>query len=180
MHHERVDHENIGVVACLLSRVSYSPRLWSPVHSQTAVPLLLNYQGELRSPTTSEPGAHGPYNMVFRIYGVLSGGTPLWTGTYCAANGNPIQVENGIFSFMLGSASGNDLDASTFNGFDRWPDVEVQGRRSARSRESTPRLFPSSRRIAVCSTEGKLRISSKMAAKAITSLHAVRSPNPDP
>jgi hypothetical protein len=95
--------------------------------AQNAVPLLMNYQGELRSPTTGETVPDGDYDMVLRIHDAESGGSLLWEGTYTAANSNAVQVANGIFSVILGSGSGNALDASFFEGPDRWLEIEVAG-----------------------------------------------------
>ncbi|MDP2895623.1 MAG: tail fiber domain-containing protein [bacterium] len=93
--------------------------------SQTAVPLLVNYQGELRSPTTGEPLLDGSYNMVFRIFDAEPGGAALWQGVHSDINGNPVQVKNGIFGAILGSGSGNAMDASLFSGADRWLEIRV-------------------------------------------------------
>jgi len=92
---------------------------------QSAVPLFINYQGELRSPTTGEPVPDGGYNMVFRIYDAESSGIMLWQGTHTTANGNPVQVNEGIFSVILGSGPGNTIDASVFDGAERWLEIRV-------------------------------------------------------
>jgi len=63
--------------------------------------------------------------MVFRIYDAESGGILLWQGTHSDINGNPVQVTGGIFSVILGSGSGNLMDASAFNGSDRWLEIKV-------------------------------------------------------
>jgi hypothetical protein len=99
--------------------------LASPASSQTAVPMLLNYQGELRSPTTGQPVPDSSHDMVFRIYSVQAGGTPLWIGTHSAANANPVQVVGGVFSVILGSGTDNVLNSSLFNGPDRWLEIQV-------------------------------------------------------
>jgi len=92
---------------------------------QNAVPLLITYQGEVRSPTTGEPVPDGSYDMVLRIYDVESGGRRLWQGTHSTANGNPVEVKGAIFSAILGSGTGNALDPSIFNGADRWLEIQV-------------------------------------------------------
>lgn len=97
----------------------------SPVSSQTAAPVLINYQGELRSPTRGEPVPDGSYDMVFKIYDVQSAGTALWEWTHSTGNGNPVQVADGIFSVILGSGTGNALDASLFGDADRWLEIVV-------------------------------------------------------
>ena len=93
--------------------------------AQNAVPMLINYQGELRSPTTGQPFPDGPYDMVFKIYNVQSAGTPLWEGTHSTANANPVQLVGGIFSVILGSGTGNALDASLLSEADRWLEITV-------------------------------------------------------
>jgi len=92
---------------------------------QTAVPMLINYQGDLTSPSTGEPVADGSYNMLFRIYDIESDGAPLWEGTHTNTNGNPVQVTRGILSVILGSGAGNELSSSIFNGADRWLEIQV-------------------------------------------------------
>ncbi len=51
----------------------------------------------------------GTYDMLFTIYDAPTGGSALWTGTYTSANGNAVSVEDGEFSVMLGSGTGNIL-----------------------------------------------------------------------
>ncbi|MDP2896139.1 MAG: tail fiber domain-containing protein [bacterium] len=99
--------------------------LASPASSQTAVPMLINYQGELRSPATGEPVPDGFHNMVFRIYDAQFGGAPLWQGTHSDVNGNPVEVTNGILSVILGSGASNELSSSIFDGADRWLEIQV-------------------------------------------------------
>lgn len=93
---------------------------------QSAVPMLINYQGELRSPTTGEPVPDGSYDMIFKVFDVQSGGAALWQGTHSTANGNPVQVTNGIFSVILGSGTGNTLDTSVFDEPNRWLEIRVK------------------------------------------------------
>jgi hypothetical protein len=92
---------------------------------QTAVPMLVNYQGELRSPTTGETVPDGSYDIVFKIYDVQSAGTALWEGTHSSGNGNPVAVSDGIFSVILGSGTGNALDALVFSEANRWLEIQV-------------------------------------------------------
>ncbi len=93
--------------------------------AQQTVPMLINYQGELRDPATGEVAADGSYDMLLRIFDVESGGTAVWEGTYTSGNGNPIEVAGGIFSVTLGSGAGNALNASVFSGPDRWLEIQV-------------------------------------------------------
>lgn len=88
-------------------------------------PTLINYQGRLTDPSTGQAKADGSYDMVFRVYGAETAGSPLWTGTHTAANGNPVTVSVGIFSVLLGSGSGNSLSSSLFSSPDRWIEVQI-------------------------------------------------------
>ena len=93
--------------------------------AQSTVPMLINYQGELKSPSTGEPVGDGTYEMLFRIYDVEFGGTPLWVGTHSSLNGNPVELTGGIFHVILGSGTGNSMDNSIFSGPDRWLEIRV-------------------------------------------------------
>lgn len=55
---------------------------------QTSVPLLINYHGELKSPTTGERVRDCNYDMVFEIFSESTRGISLWQGHYTAANRN--------------------------------------------------------------------------------------------
>ena len=89
------------------------------------VPLLITYQGELKSAKTGEPVPDVAYDMIFRVYNSVSGGDWLWEGNYTEANGNPVVVKKGTFSVLLGSGKGNELPASVFWGSGRWLEVKV-------------------------------------------------------
>jgi len=116
--------EHVRTFLCLFASVA-AALIVSQAASGGAVPMLVNYQGELRSPTTGEPVPDGLYNMVFKIYDVESGGIILWQGTHSDINGNPVQVNGGIFSVILGSGAGNTLDTSIFSGSERWLEIRV-------------------------------------------------------
>ncbi|NQT83452.1 hypothetical protein HQ563_10530 [bacterium] len=94
---------------------------------QTSVPLQINYQGELKSPTTGEPVRDGDYDMVFEIFTEQTRGVSLWQGQHTDANRNPVEIKNGIFNVILGSGAGNDLAASVFNGSERWLQITIEG-----------------------------------------------------
>jgi hypothetical protein len=49
----------------------------TPAMSQNAVPMLINYQGELRDPGTGDPMPDRSYDTLFRIYDAETGGTRL-------------------------------------------------------------------------------------------------------
>ena len=105
------------IVVCVISGSGFG---------QAAVPMLISYQGELRSPATGGPVRDDTYDMLFWIYDVEFGGTPLWEGTHSSANGNPVEVTDGVFEVVLGSGTGNTLDRSVFNGADRWLQIQVE------------------------------------------------------
>jgi hypothetical protein len=93
--------------------------------AQEAVPMLTNYQGEIKDPVTGDPVPDGTYDMRFRIYDVQTGGTHLWEENHSSAYGNPVEVANGIFSVLLGSGTGDVLNAFIFSGPNRWLEIRV-------------------------------------------------------
>ena len=97
-----------------------------PGTAQNGAPMLINYQGELRSPLTGGPVPDGTYDVQFRIYDMEFGGTPLWEGTYSSLNGNEVEVTNGRFRVLLGSGPGNMLSRCVFGAADRWLEVRVE------------------------------------------------------
>ena len=99
----------------------------TPAMPQNAVPMLINYQGELRDPGTGDPMSDGSYDMSFRIFDLEAGGTRLWEQVHATRLGNPVEVASGIFSVMLGSQSGAPLTASLFSEAERWLEIEVAG-----------------------------------------------------
>ncbi|MDE2041187.1 MAG: hypothetical protein KGI59_02300, partial [Patescibacteria group bacterium] len=73
----------------------------------------INYQGKLTG-TTNMAVADGYYSMRFKLYTSVSGGSPIWTETWCDQNNcngsgggadNRIKITNGLFSVMLGSTT---------------------------------------------------------------------------
>ena len=63
-------------------------------------PRILNYQGKLTD--TSGVALTGSHDIVFRIYDVPTGGTPLWEEAHTSASGHPVNVVNGLFDVHLG------------------------------------------------------------------------------
>ncbi len=55
----------------------------------------------------------GTYNMIFHLYDVASGGTPLWTEQWTGSNG--VKVSDGLFNVMLGSLE--PIPATTSSGW---------------------------------------------------------------
>lgn len=70
----------------------------------------INYQGKLTD-SSNVTVADGLYDVVFKLYTVSSGGSPIWTET--RTGGNQVQVTSGLFSVMLGSV--NSIDGINFN-----------------------------------------------------------------
>src|ERR1044072_3811367 len=73
----------------------------------------INYQGKLTN-LFNVPVADGTYNIRFKLYTSLSGGSPIWTETWCdtatcdglgGGTDDRIRVTNGLFSTMLGSTT---------------------------------------------------------------------------
>jgi hypothetical protein len=109
------------VVTVLISMIS------GPAVSQTASPLLVNFQGEVNDPATGTPLPDGNYDMAFRIYDMEFGGTFLWKESHSSATGNAIPVQNGRFGALLGSGAGTGLSTALFNGPDRWLEILIEG-----------------------------------------------------
>jgi hypothetical protein len=89
----------------------------------------INYQGKLLS-ASSTPVANDSYNMTFRLYTSISGGTPVWTETRTA--GNAVQISNGLFSVMLGdleSLSQIDFSQTLYLGVTIGSDSEMSPRK---------------------------------------------------
>ena len=104
----------------------------SPVFAAPGINKQLGYQGVLKNPSGNTV-ANASYDIVFKIYSVSSGGTPLWTGTYTATNGNPVTTNNGFFHVLLGSGTGNALtldfnDDSYYLGIAVGSDAEMSPR----------------------------------------------------
>ncbi len=80
----------------------------SPVFAATGINKQIGYQGSLRN-SSGNAVPNASYDIVFKIYNVSSSGSPLWTGTYTASNGNPVATNNGFFHVLLGSGTGNTM-----------------------------------------------------------------------
>ncbi len=70
----------------------------------------INYQGKLTN-GSNVAVADGDYNMEFKLYDAVSGGSLLWTETRTA--GDKVTVTNGVFSVMLGEV--NPFGSLDFN-----------------------------------------------------------------
>jgi len=80
------------------------------------VPGLINYQGELMD-NGGNP-LNSTVSIVFKIYNLQTGGTTLWQETH-----NSVQVQQGVFSVLLGSVS--PFPATLFDGDSRWLAIKV-------------------------------------------------------
>ena len=71
------------------------------------VPKLINYQGYI----TDDDGVpvNGTKTVIFRLYDVAAGGTPLWSETHT------VTAQNGVFNVLLGSMPGSELDGLAFD-----------------------------------------------------------------
>lgn len=88
--------------------------------SYADVPKLINYQGHLADKAGSP--LTGTVSITFSIYDSDTGGNNLWTETQTL-----VDIKNGLFNVLLGSASVDGVPESLFDGPDRWLGVAVQG-----------------------------------------------------
>lgn len=89
----------------------------APAAAVASVPYLINFQGRLTD-NSGNVLADGSYNIKFRIYDALSGGTNRWEGDRVrGAADNRITVTNGLFNIQFGDTSKGDpaLSPSLFN-----------------------------------------------------------------
>lgn len=93
------------------------------------VPHMINYQGRLTD-STGNP-VSGSYNILFTIYDQPENGNELWQEQHSDLNGNPVEVQNGLFGVILGDSTA--IPDSIFNGSVRWLAIKVG------SEEMTPR-----------------------------------------
>jgi hypothetical protein len=88
------------------------------IAASSGAPPYLNYQGILRDQTGNL--LSGQYNITFRLYDTVAGGTALWSESL-----SNIVVQDGRFSVLLGNTS--PLSATHFSSVDRFIGVQVQG-----------------------------------------------------
>src|SRR5689334_5488869 len=60
-----------------------------------SVPFVVAYQGRLTDPTSGQIKPDGAYNLTFKIYDAVSGGSLLWSEVHGGANN--VTVKNGLF-----------------------------------------------------------------------------------
>lgn len=96
-----------------------------------AVPLLINFQGNLTDSTGLPIGnsANVTADVTFNIYDVETGGVSLWTETHFAADGEAVTVSKGIFNVLIGSGTPDPANtgnlSSVLTGEDRWLAVQI-------------------------------------------------------
>jgi hypothetical protein len=110
----------------MAQRSADEPSARSGLSIASVVSPLLQYQGRLTDPSTGEVVADGTYTMIFSLYNVAGGGSPLWTET------KGVEVQGGLFSTALGDTT--SLDQGLFDGQALWLGVTVGG-----DAEATPR-----------------------------------------
>jgi hypothetical protein len=82
----------------------------------TTIPTAFSYQGTLRD--ASGNLVNGTVNLSLRLYGVVTGGTPLYTENFTNVN-----VRSGLFTVIVGDAQA--LPASVFNTFPLYLGIKV-------------------------------------------------------
>lgn len=75
----------------------------TPVQAAPTVPYKINFQGHLTNVSGSV--LSGTYDMQFKLYTALTGGTLVWSETRTAANANAVTVTNGLFSVLIGEGT---------------------------------------------------------------------------
>lgn len=86
-------------------------------YSQT-VPAMISFQGRLTD-TLNNP-LEGNHNLVFAVYNVPAGGTPLWTETQ-----SPVPAVNGMLTAQLGGVT--PIPPEVFSGADAYLEITVDG-----------------------------------------------------
>ncbi|MGC1378032.1 MAG: tail fiber domain-containing protein [Anaerolineales bacterium] len=118
------------VVCCLIG----TSHAWAAPQSAPALAATstgtIPYQGRLTD--TSGGALNGAYTVVFRLYNVASGGSPLWEEYWTGVNS--VQVANGLFNVMLGSLTPIPQDLINGNN-SLWLGIDVGS-----DAEMTPRV----------------------------------------
>ena len=86
----------VTVVLLIATQSLWLTRFRSPTATS---PKTIPYQGRLTDPDGIP--LTGQFNMTFRLYGALTGGTPLWEEDRTGENS--VQVSDGLVNVMLGS-----------------------------------------------------------------------------
>ena len=120
------------VLASIVLLVAFNFAIFGIDNANAGINQQINYQGKL---TTSLNAVvpDGSYNIRFKLYTTRTGGSPIWTETWCntsdcagtgVGSDNRIAITNGLFSTMLGSTTaltGVDFNQTLYLG------VEIGG-----------------------------------------------------
>lgn len=100
------------------------------------VPQMINYQGRLTDSLGN--AVTGTFNVLFAIYDQAADGSVLWQEQHSDLNGNPVDVQNGLFSVLLGEVI--PISDTVFNDTVRWLGIKVG---------SDPEVSPRTRLVTV-------------------------------
>ena len=78
--------------------------LSTPVSALQTVPYKMNFQGRVTD-ASGNAMANGNYNMKFRIYDAVTGGTLQWSEQRANSATTGVAVVNGLFSVQLGDVT---------------------------------------------------------------------------
>lgn len=106
-------------------QIAYAQEPMLIPEAPNANPQLL-FQGQLTNPASGQPVADGAYPMTFSLYGVTTGGSPLWTES------KSVNVTSGSFATLLGGV--NALNPDIFNGQNLFLGIQIGS-----DPEATPR-----------------------------------------
>ena len=115
-------------------------------------PLLMNYQGRLTDPATGLPRV-GTFDMMFRVYDALSGGTLLWEEPHPG-----VSVTQGFFSVQLGETTslGTLFVGGASDSFGALRFLELAIGSGASAETLAPRLRITSAAYAIGTTQGPI------------------------
>jgi hypothetical protein len=97
----------------------------APASAPATVPGVMSYQGYLTDPLTGDPVSDGTRNMRFKILDAATEGAVLWQEPADVDPAAEVEVADGLFTVLLGSAV--PLDSSIFVGGNAYLQVEING-----------------------------------------------------
>lgn len=121
------------LIACLFAGL-FALTSEQKTEAATTLPTKMNFQGRI----TNSAGnilANGTYNMRFKIWDSLSGGSSVWSEDRLVSATQGVTVTNGQFSVQLGEIT--SLPASVFNSNSRYFEVELPTPATATSSSPT-------------------------------------------
>lgn len=92
----------LSLLYLLLSTLAVGLLSTTPVGAAQTVPYKINFQGRLAD-ASGNAKANGQYNMTFRLYSDLTGGSAVWTEV--REQTNRVTVTNGQFNVQLGDVT---------------------------------------------------------------------------